>query len=90
LQGKRGIEKPPFKLPSFIEATGIQKLRESYQAKEDEKKVKQKQRERMQPKMGRMDINYQVLHDAFFKFQTKPEMTIHGDLCVNIFHIVFN
>lgn len=22
LQGKRGIEKPPFKLPDFIEATG--------------------------------------------------------------------
>lgn len=22
LQGKRGIEKPPFKLPEFIEATG--------------------------------------------------------------------
>jgi hypothetical protein len=23
LQGKRGLEKPPFKLPEFIEATGI-------------------------------------------------------------------
>lgn len=25
LQGKRGLEKPPFKLPEFIEATGIGK-----------------------------------------------------------------
>ena len=25
LMGKRGMEKPPFKLPDFIEATGIQK-----------------------------------------------------------------
>ena len=23
LQGKRGLDKPPFKLPEFIEATGI-------------------------------------------------------------------
>lgn len=23
---------------------------------------------------------YQVLHDAFFKFQTKPHLTRHGDL----------
>lgn len=80
LQGKRGIEKPPFKLPAFIEATGIQKIRDSYQAKEDDKKAKQKQRDRMAPKLGRVDINYQVLHDAFFKFQTKPELSIHGDL----------
>ena len=30
LAGKRGMEKPPFKLPAFIEATGIAKLRDSY------------------------------------------------------------
>jgi len=30
--------------------------------------------------MGKMDIDYQVLHDAFFKYQTKPKLTIHGDL----------
>jgi len=34
----------------------------------------------MQPKMGKMDIDYQVLHDAFFKYQTKPKLTSHGDL----------
>eukprot|EP00276_Gloeochaete_wittrockiana_P008759 CAMPEP_0184652234 /NCGR_PEP_ID=MMETSP0308-20130426/9930_1 /TAXON_ID=38269 /ORGANISM="Gloeochaete witrockiana, Strain SAG 46.84" /LENGTH=597 /DNA_ID=CAMNT_0027086995 /DNA_START=81 /DNA_END=1874 /DNA_ORIENTATION=- len=80
LQGKRGIEKAPFKLPDFIEATGIAKIRASYQEKEDQKKLKQKQREKMAPKLGKMDIDYQVLHDAFFKFQTKPKLTIHGDL----------
>ncbi|KAK3220865.1 hypothetical protein Dsin_014835 [Dipteronia sinensis] len=41
------------------------------------KKLKQKQRE---PKMGKMDIDYQILHDAFFKYQTKPKLTNHGDL----------
>eukprot|EP00736_Rhodelphis_marinus_P002739 Rmarinus@m.9790 len=30
--------------------------------------------------MHKLDIDYQVLHDAFFKYQTKPKMTIHGDL----------
>eukprot|EP01105_Mastigella_eilhardi_P028816 TRINITY_DN978_c0_g1_i1.p1 TRINITY_DN978_c0_g1~~TRINITY_DN978_c0_g1_i1.p1 ORF type:complete len:619 (-),score=244.43 TRINITY_DN978_c0_g1_i1:76-1899(-) len=80
LQGKRGIEKPPFKLPEFIEATGIQKIRQSNQEKEDAKRVKQKQRAAMQPKMGAIDIDYQVLHDAFFRYQTKPKLTVHGDL----------
>ncbi|GBG79699.1 hypothetical protein CBR_g29963 [Chara braunii] len=80
LQGKRGIEKAPFQLPDFIAATGIEKLRQAYIEKEDSKRLKQKQRERMQPKMGKMDIDYQVLHDAFFKYQTKPKLTTHGDL----------
>lgn len=80
LQGKRGIEKPPFKLPDFIEATGITEMRNAYQEKEETKKLKAKQRDRMAPKMGRMDIDYQVLHDAFFKHQTKPKMTDKGEL----------
>jgi len=80
LQGKRGIEKPPFSLPDFIAATGISKIRAAIEEKEEGKKVKQKQRERMQPKMHKMDIDYQVLHDAFFKYQTKPKLTMHGDL----------
>lgn len=33
---------------------------QAYIEKEDNKKLKQKQRERMQPKMGKMDIDYQV------------------------------
>lgn len=33
---------------------------QAYIEKEDGKKLKQKQRERMQPKMGKMDIDYQV------------------------------
>ncbi|XP_010449023.1 PREDICTED: splicing factor 3B subunit 2 [Camelina sativa] len=80
LQGKRGIEKQPFHLPDFIAATGIEKIRQAYIEKEDGKKLKQKQRERMQPKMGKMDIDYQVLHDAFFKYQTKPKLSALGDL----------
>eukprot|EP01114_Cavostelium_apophysatum_P012952 TRINITY_DN3029_c0_g1_i2.p1 TRINITY_DN3029_c0_g1~~TRINITY_DN3029_c0_g1_i2.p1 ORF type:complete len:600 (-),score=207.62 TRINITY_DN3029_c0_g1_i2:32-1759(-) len=80
LQGKRGIEKPPFQLPEFIAATGISRLRSAIQGKDDTKSLKQKARERMAPKMGRMDIDYRVLHDAFFRYQTKPKLTGHGDL----------
>ncbi|XP_057797865.1 uncharacterized protein LOC131013947 isoform X2 [Salvia miltiorrhiza] len=58
-KGKRGIEKQPFQLPDFIAATGIEKIRQAYIEKENSKKLKQKQRERMQPKMGKMDIDYQ-------------------------------
>jgi splicing factor 3B subunit 2 len=80
LMGKRGVEKPPFQLPEFIAATGIEKIRASVLEKENAKKLKGKMKERMQPKMGKIDIDYQVLHDAFFRYQTKPRMTKHGDV----------
>ena len=80
LQGKRGIEKSGFSLPDFIEATGIAKMRAAYEEKEAEKSAKQKARAQSRPKMSKMDIDYQVLHDAFFRFQTKPRLTTHGEL----------
>ncbi|CAG8665240.1 10034_t:CDS:10, partial [Cetraspora pellucida] len=80
LQGKRGIEKPAFDLPDFIKDTGIMEMREAVKEKEDAAKLKQKTRERVQPKMGKLDIDYQKLHDAFFRFQSKPKLTIHGEL----------
>jgi len=80
LSSKRGIEKPQFKLPKFIADTGIAEMRESQWEKDAEKTLKQKQRDRMQPKMGRMDIDYQKLHDAFFKFQVKPPLSRFGEV----------
>ena len=53
---------------------------EALQEKEDAKGMKAKQREKVRPKLGKIDIDYQKLHDAFFKWQTKPRMTMHGDL----------
>ena len=35
-------------------------LLQTYLEKESDKKMKQKARERMQPKMGKLDIDYQV------------------------------
>lgn len=80
LQGKRGFVKPPFELPDFIKRTGIMDMRQSLLDKDDHKSLKQKMRERIRPKLGKIEIDYQKLHDAFFKFQTKPRMGIHGDL----------
>lgn len=80
LQYKRGIHKIPFRLPSYIEETGISKVREKAAAMDATKTLKQKMRERMQPKMGKIDIDYQVLHDAFFKNQSKNKMSQFGDI----------
>ncbi|KAM5580976.1 hypothetical protein ABKV19_010273 [Rosa sericea] len=68
LEGESGIEKPPYQLPSYIAATGIEKIRQAWIEKEDSNKL------------GAMDIDYQVLYDAFFKYQTKPKLTALGDL----------
>ena len=78
LANRRGWVKPPFQLPKFIADTGIAELRNN-QAESDATQ-KSKQRARLQPKLHRLDIDYQVLHDAFFKFQTKPPMTLFGDV----------
>ncbi|KAJ2783440.1 hypothetical protein H4R18_001705 [Coemansia javaensis] len=78
LQYKRGTEKAPFELPGFIRATGIMEMRE---AAAEDKTSKATARERMRPKMNRLNLDYQRLHDAFFRFQTPPpNMTGHGDL----------
>lgn len=37
----------------------------------------------MQPKMGKIDIDYQKLHDAFFKYQVPPPLTGYGEMCVS-------
>ncbi|CAK9303807.1 unnamed protein product [Gordionus sp. m RMFG-2023] len=80
LAGKRGFEKSPFNLPDFIKKTGIMEMRQALQEKEDHSSLKSKMRAKIRPKMGKIDIDYQKLHDAFFRWQTKPKMTIHGDL----------
>ena len=58
----------------------MMEMRQAVEEKEDAKSLKQKTRERVRPKMGKLTIDYQKLHDAFFKWQTKPKMSIHGDL----------
>lgn len=80
LSSKRGVEKAPFALPNFIQETGIAEMRDAALDKQEQSSLKQKQRERVQPKMGRLDIDYQKLYEAFFRFQTKPELTRYGEI----------
>ena len=81
LQGKRGMDKVPFKLPDFIIKTGIADVRDTAMEDEAAQSAKQKNRGRINPKMGTMDVDYKVLYDAFFKYQTKPTgLTSWGDL----------
>ena len=91
LSGKRGIEKPPFELPEFIRKTGIMEMREALQQKENEQGLKAKMRQRVRPKLGKIDIDYQKLHDAFFRYQTKPKMSRHGDIYYEVvYHFPFD
>lgn len=80
LSSKRGIEKPQFQLPKFIADTGIAEMRDAQLEKEAEKTLKQKQRDRVQPKMGKLDLDYQRMYEAFFKHQTKPHLSKFGEV----------
>jgi len=81
MSAKRGVDKIPYKLPEYIEQTGIAKIRQAVLAKEAERDIKAKQRAKMRPKTGGLDIDYQVLHNAFFKYQTAPaHLTKQGDM----------
>ncbi|KAH0134675.1 DUF382-domain-containing protein, partial [Aureobasidium melanogenum] len=59
LSSKRGIEKTHFNLPKFIADTGIAEMRDAVLEKQAEATLKQKQRERVQGKLGKLDIDYQ-------------------------------
>lgn len=80
LSSKRGIEKPGFALPKFIAETGISAMREAVLEKQADASLKQKQRERVQGKTGKLDIDYQKLYEAFFRRQTKPTLTRYGEV----------
>lgn len=72
---------------SFQIITGESKICSFLQ--EDQKNLKAKMREKVRPKMGKIDIDYQKLHDAFFRHQNKPKMTVHGDLYYEVWEVMF-
>ncbi|KAH9249716.1 hypothetical protein BASA81_012512 [Batrachochytrium salamandrivorans] len=78
LAGKRGMERKPYQLPDYIAQTGIGKLRDA--ADDSNDSLQKRQRDRARPKLGQISIDYHVLRDAFFKYQTKPRLTRHGEL----------
>jgi len=78
LASKRGVAKQPYELPSFIRDTGIQEMRNPFESQSQT--LRQKMRERVQGKTGKLDVDYQKLHDAFFRYQTKPGLTKYGEV----------
>jgi hypothetical protein len=58
---------------------GIEDMRNALQEKVADK-LKNRGKQRMRPKMGRMDIDYHLMQEAFFKKQHKPPLTSLGDL----------
>ncbi|KAK3631237.1 hypothetical protein LTR56_017012 [Elasticomyces elasticus] len=80
LSSKRGVEKAGFALPKFIAETGISEMRDATLDKQADASLKSRQRERVAPKMGKLDIDYQKLYSAFFHRQTKPSLTRYGEV----------
>jgi splicing factor 3B subunit 2 len=52
LQGKRGVEKPPFALPDFVIKTGICDVRDATHEDEAKQSAKQKNRARVSGRGG--------------------------------------
>lgn len=80
LMGRRALEKTTFELPKFIKDTGIADVRDRALEEDAQKSLKQKMRDKVRPKLGRVAVDYEVLHDAFFRHQTKPRLSAHGDI----------
>ncbi|KAG7848223.1 hypothetical protein KL941_002402 [Ogataea angusta] len=78
LMGRRNYDRPPYQLPKFIADTGIIQMRSSMNDKETT--LKQRMRERVQPRMGQLDIDFNKLYDAFFKNQSKPDLLRYGEV----------
>jgi hypothetical protein len=70
LSHKGGIGKIPYQLPQYLLDTGITEVRTPTTSHPTT--LRSQMRERVRPHMGTFDIDYQKLHDAFFRYQTKP------------------
>ena len=71
----------PSSSTAYIADTGIATVKDALREKEADQTLKAQTRQRVQPKMGKVDIDYQKLHDAFFRFQSKPDsLTGYGEL----------
>lgn len=80
LKQRRAFEdNGPFELPKFIQDTGILEMRDS-SGRDEDTSMKDRMRQRVQPKMSQLDLDFNKLYDAFFKYQTKPELLKYGQI----------
>lgn len=78
LSNKRGITSSRYKLPEYIENTGIAAFRDPETI--DSRILKVKAKHKVNPKIGRMEIKYDALYDAFFVHQIKPKLSKLGEI----------
>ncbi|KAI9313950.1 hypothetical protein BX666DRAFT_565525 [Dichotomocladium elegans] len=71
-------DRPAWQLPDYIAQTGIADTRDAMRQKEA--RASARRRARLNPKLGKMDIDYQKLHDAFFKYPIHVRISRHGEL----------
>jgi splicing factor 3B subunit 2 len=80
LSGRRALDKVTYQLPKFIRDTGIAEARDRALEEDAKKSLRQKMREKVRPKLGRVAVDYEILYDAFFKHQEPPPLSNHGEL----------
>ena len=80
LNYKRGSEVSRYRLPSYLEQTGIGKMRQAIRELDEKKSIQQRQRDRAKPKLGMLDLPPELLYNAFYRDQTKPPLTRFGDM----------
>lgn len=75
---KRGIESTTYTLPEYINSIGISKLRDPDSI--DNRILKVKGKDKVNPKINKLDLDYNSLYDAFFVYQVKPKMSLFGEM----------
>lgn len=80
LNYKKGSEVSRYRLPNYLEKTGIGKMRQAVRESDERKSLQQRQRDRAKPKMGMIDVPPALLHDAFFRQQERPTLSRFGDM----------
>lgn len=66
-----------YELPQNIKDTGIMEMRDVFA---EDASLRQKTRERVQPKLGKMDVDYRKFHAAIYHFQRKPPLSGYGEI----------
>ena len=80
LNYKKGSEISRYRLPLYLEKTGIPQMRQVLLEMDEKRSLAQKQRERARPKIGQFDVSVALLRDAFYKQQTKPILSRFGEM----------
>jgi splicing factor 3B subunit 2 len=80
LNFKKGSETPRYRLPKYLETSGISQMRAALQEIDDKKWLWHKFRDRTQGKSNDFEVSQKLLYDAFYRNQTKPSLTRFGDV----------